>query len=269
MLKHLTAIWTFRHFWMALVRMDLRTRYRRSVLGIGWSVLNPVLMSAVIVLGIGKIMGAGADLGPFEYGAFLLPGMCTWEFLRNSTTMGCNALVHNEAYIRQCPLPYGIYPLRTVLGTGVHFLITLGVTLVLNAGLLGLAGKDPLTPLTAAWCLPVVVVVLGLFCWGMATLTAFATAYFPDTQHLVEVSATMLFFLTPIMIPPQSMNQLLQDVAPYNPIGVFLDLVRTPVVHGRVPAAALWTQAAALAGVAFGAGCLTIGAYQKKVIFQL
>ena len=49
MLSHMQSIWTFRHFWMALVKMDLRTKYRRSVLGIGWSVLNPIMMSAVLI----------------------------------------------------------------------------------------------------------------------------------------------------------------------------------------------------------------------------
>ena len=268
MLSDVKAIWTFRHFWLALVRMDLRTRYRRSVIGVGWSVMNPILMSVVIVLGLGKVMSNNASWA--DFGAFLLPGLCVWEFIRNSTTAGSNALVHNEAYIRQCPLPYGIYPLRTVLGTGVHFLITLGVTILLNCGLYALDGtRDPLLPLRSVWCLPAIVAVLFVFCWGMATLTAFATAYFPDTQHLVEVLASMLFFLTPVMIPPDKLPEVLRAVEPYNPICVYLELIRDPLVRGQVPRAELWGQAGLFAAVAFGLGCVTIGRLQKKVIFQL
>src|SRR5687767_4935283 len=95
MLHHLKAVWTFRHFWMSLVRMDLRSRYRRSVLGIGWSVLNPILMSAVFCLVLGQIMDiTSADTwqsypAPWRaYGAFLLCGMAVWEFMRNSMSSG-------------------------------------------------------------------------------------------------------------------------------------------------------------------------------------
>lgn len=272
MLTHLRAVWTFRHFWLSLVRMDLRTRYRRSVLGIGWSVLHPVLMSAVIVMGLGGLLrGGGADMPPTVFGAFLLPGLCAWDFLRNSTVFGGHALVMNEAYIRQCPLPYGIYSLRTVMGTGVHFVITLLVSVALVSLLFGLGegSKSWATPFQSAWCLPGSVAILFVFCWGTATMMAFAAAYFPDTQHLAEVTATMLFFLTPVMIPEARLPEFMRDVAPYNPFVVFLELVRTPLFDGVPPPRESWAQAAALAAASFAGGSLTIRALQKKVIFQL
>ena len=65
------AIWRCRYFWMSLVKMDLRTRYRRSVLGIGWSLLNPIAMTAIFCVVFSKVFG-GDDIG--GYGAYLLAG---------------------------------------------------------------------------------------------------------------------------------------------------------------------------------------------------
>ena len=291
MIDHMATVWRFRHFWMSLVRMDLRTRYRRSVLGIGWSVLNPVLMSIVIVIGFGKVLGRGGNV--WDYGAFLLPGLCTWEFLRNSTTMGCDALVHNEAYIRQCPLPYSIYTLRTILSTGVHYLITLAVTVLISCVLLGVlsdrAGDDAqaapvsigflppheavergaLAPIENLWVLPGVVAILFVFAWGSATVAAFAAAYFPDVKYLIDVAATMMFFLTPIMIPIGSLGTVLSEITPYNPIFYFLELVRHPLYYGTLPPWQLWAVCAAMAVASFLCGSLAIKLYSRKVIFQL
>lgn len=271
MFQHLKAVWTFRYFWMSLVKMDLRSRYRRSVLGIGWSVLHPIAMSGVFCLVFSQIMDIrGDDWERFGYpaawrgyAAFLLTGMAIWDFIKTSVTVGCHALMHNEAYIRQCPLPYGIYPLRTVMGTGIHFLISLVVVLVLVSLL-----KGSLSPFTMLWAVIPVVVMMFVFCWALATLAAFATVYFHDTTHLVEVGSQLMFFLTPIMYTREKLGSI-EWLADLNPVVVFLELVRTPLVYGQIPDAPVYLQGLALtlgaAGLAFG----TIAWLQKKVIFQL
>jgi len=264
MLSHIQSIWTFRHFWMALVKMDLRTKYRRSVLGVGWSVLNPILMSAVLMLGFGRVLGGGDTIR--EYGAFLLSGLCVWEFMRNSMSIGCNALTQNEAYIRQSPLPYGIYPLRTVAGTGIHFLISLTVTVVIVCVL-----KDSASPLLHAWVVLPTVALLFVFCWSLAAIFAFANAYFHDTQHLTDVVMSLLFFLTPVMIKPENQPEAIRAANAYNPFNVFMQLVRQPLISADdpFPSGELWVQAAGLTAILFALACSTVGALQKKVIFQL
>jgi ABC-type polysaccharide/polyol phosphate export permease len=269
MLQHLKAVWTFRYFWLALVKMDLRSRYRRSVLGIGWSVLHPIAMSAVFCLVFSEIMNIqGADWPGYRaawrgYAAFLLTGMTVWEFIRNSTVIGCHALIHNEAYIRQCPLPYGIYPLRTVMGTAVHFVISTAVVMVLVCVL-----KGSVAPLGVLWAVLPVMVLLFAFCWATATLAAFATVYFHDTSHLFEVGAQLMFFLTPIMYDRKKLGPM-EWLADINPVNLFLELVRTPVVDGVLPHPGLYAQGVVLTAAAVGLAFGTIGWLQKKVIFHL
>jgi ABC-type polysaccharide/polyol phosphate export permease len=256
---------------MSLVRMDLRSRYRRSVLGIGWSVLHPIAMSGVFCLVFAEIMrvqGGDASGYPAQwrwYAAYLLSGMAVWEFIRNSTAIGCQALIANEAYIRQCPLPYGIYPLRTVMGTAIHFVISMVVVVVLVCIL-----KASPEPLGVLWAVVPVMVLLFFFCWALATLAAFATAYFHDTAHLVEVGSQLFFFLTPIMY----VRSILEDngakaLVDLNPVMVFLELIRTPLVSGTIPEGHIYLQGVALTVAAVGLAFGTIGWLQKKVIFQL
>jgi ABC-type polysaccharide/polyol phosphate export permease len=271
MFAHLKAVWTFRYFWMSLVKMDLRTRYRRSFLGIGWSVLHPIAMSGVFCLVFSQIMNiqsvewtkAGYPAAWRGYAAFLLTGMAVWEFIRNSTVNGCQALIVNEAYIRQCPLPYGIYPLRTVMGTGIHFVISMTVVLVLVSVL-----KGSPSVLGVLWAVLPVMVMLFFFCWAMATLMAFATVYFHDTAHLAEVGSQLFFFLTPIMYTREQLGSI-KFLADINPVNLFLELIRTPIVFGEVAAPAVYLQGAVLTAAAVGLAAGTIGWLQKKVIFQL
>lgn len=270
-MQHLRAVWAFRHFWLSLVRMDLRSRYRRSVLGVGWSLLQPIAMSGVLCLVFSSLfpMSDATLVGypaPWRaYAAYLLSGMMVWDFLRNSMLMGCTSLIHNEAYIRQCPLPYGIYPLRTVMGTGVHFLISLVATTTLVCLLKGSTG-----PFGMLWAVLPVIPLLFLFAWGLATVAGFATVYFHDTSHLIEVGAQLFFFLTPIMYTADKLIEKgLGDLIGLNPVVPFLELVRQPLMNGTPAGLPVYLQAATLAIVAVGLGFGTIGWLQKKVIFHL
>src|SRR5580700_4749353 len=99
--NYLQAIWRCRYFWLSLVKMDLRTRYRRSILGMGWSLLHPIAMTAIICTMFHQIMGVNI----LEYGPFLLAGLACWQFIIGATIQGCQSLFQGESYIRQYPAP--------------------------------------------------------------------------------------------------------------------------------------------------------------------
>lgn len=269
MTQHLRAVWTFRHFWLSLVRMDLRQKYRRSVLGMGWSLVHPIAMAAVFCVVFKDLMKVSDWRA---YGCYLLGGFAVWDFLRNSLLSGCTTFVRNESYIRQCPLPYGIYPLRTVMGTAIHFMIALGVVLAMVVVL------QPLHPKThevvRVWSgIPAAVpgiLLAFVFAWSIATLAAFATIYFHDTQHLCEVGAQLLFFLTPLMYQREVLDAKgLGWVVDLNPVNVYLELIRMPLTLGETPTAVLYAQGCAISAVALGLAFGTVAWLQKKLIFQL
>src|SRR5438552_2588975 len=117
MLTYLQNVWKYRYFWMSLVKMDLRTRYRRSLLGLGWSLLQPAAMMCVMCIAFQHLLKARAP----DYIAHLLTGIVCWNFIQQCALQGCQCFFQGESYIRQCPLPLAIYPLRTAIGSFFHF----------------------------------------------------------------------------------------------------------------------------------------------------
>jgi len=260
MFQQLTAVWKFRYFWLSLVRMDLYTRYRRSVLGIGWSLLTPLAMTGIFCVVFSTLNGSNWK----DYAQQTLAALAAWEFLRNTLVSGCKSFIQNEAYIRLSPLPFGIYPLRTVMGNSIHFFITLGVLVALVA-FLGTVFIQP-----TIWLVVPAVLMMMLFGWGIATIAAFATTYFHDVSHLIEVSAQAFFFLTPIIYPPSLLiNQSLGWLVEVNPVYVFIELIREPLVAGKMPAFDRYAYAGGLTAASIGLAMGTIAWLQKRVVFQL
>ena len=264
MLHHIIAVWVYRHFWLSLVRADLRQRYRRSVLGLGWSLLQPLAMTATFCLVFSSILG-NADWK--HYAPYLLGGMCVWEFIRNSLTTGCTTFIRNEAYIRQCPLPVSIYPLRTVLGVAIHFLISLFVVVTLVSLLNWETG-----PIRVLWAVIPSVLMVIVFAWSVSTLAAFANVYFHDTQHIVDVGAQLWFFITPIIYMRSHLdNKQMGWVADLNPVYTYISLIRDPLVFDGhpIPTAEAYAHGASLTLVTFGLACGAIAWLHRKLIFQL
>ncbi len=262
MIQHIKTVWQFRYFWSSLVQLDLRNRYRHSVLGIGWSLLHPLALTVVFCIAFGAILG---NQNWREFAPKLLACLAVWDFLKGSLTAGCDAFIRNESYIRQSPLPYSIYPLRAVLGTFIHFVISLALVIVAVAVLQDTT--DVLARFAAA--IPAIL-MLTVFCWSIATIAAFANAYFHDTKHLIEVVTQLLFFLTPIMYDPTlAIEKIGFWIIEFNPAAYFLLAISYPLAKGTpVPADLLATVAALTAG-AFGLACCTMAWLQKRLIFQL
>ncbi len=258
--SYFADIWRCRYFWMSLVKMDLRTRYRRSVLGMGWSLLHPIAMTVILCTVFHKVFEVDVN----EYAPFLLAGLACWNYLVSTTLQGCQCLFQGEPYIRQYPAPLAIYSLRTALGGTVHFLVALVVVLVLAWSFKGFAN-----PLSLLSLMPTVA-LLFLFAWSAALLAGFANVYFQDTQHLCEVGFQILFYATPIMYPADRLRDShLAWLVNYNPLVALLELVRQPILEGRVPTTATYATAAATVLVTAVIAAGTLIRLQRRLIFHL
>lgn len=254
------AVWRCRYFWLSLVKMDLRSRYRRSVLGLGWSLMHPILMTIVFCTMFATIFRVKIE----EFAPYVLAGLACWNFLLVCTTQGCHCFFLGESYIRQYPSPLAIYPLRTALSSAVHFLIALVVVLGLVWYLKGFANLA---------FLPVLIpnlLLIFVFGWSLAVLTGFANVYFQDTQHICEVGFQILFYATPIMYPPGMLQgTALESVLRLNPFISILALVRSPVVDGQFPAMDVFAVAGFTVVVTTLTAALMLTRLQRRLIFHL
>lgn len=259
--KYVYAIWRSRFFWFSLVKKDLRTRYRRSMLGVGWSLLHPLMMAAVICIVFHQIL----HLDVRHYGLSLLTGLAFWNCLTFATLQGCQSFFHGEAYIRQQPAPLAIYPLRITLGATIHFTLAL-LMITLLAGIVQANGFHPL----ALFSLAPTLLLVFVFCWSLATLAALATVFFQDTQHLSEVGFQILFYMTPIIYDPRVLGEnKIGWVIQWNPLTVMLHLIRDPIVEGSVPSLRTYATAAAIVGATATVAVLALVRFQRRVIFYL
>jgi ABC-type polysaccharide/polyol phosphate export permease len=258
--NYLAAIWKCRYFWMSLVKMDLRTRYRRSVLGMGWSLLHPIAMTTILCTVFHKVFKVDVR----EYAPFLLAGLACWDYVTTVTLQGCQCLFQGESYIRQYPAPMAVYPLRTALGGTVHFLIALVVVLGLTWYMRGFGNVLCLFSLVPT------VVMLFFFGWSLALLAGFINVYFQDTQHLTEVAFRILFYATPIMYREEMLRENhLGWLVDCNPLVIFLKLIREPIMEGRVPALTTFGLAGLTVLGAVSAAGVILARLQRRLIFHL
>jgi len=258
--NYLAEIWRCRYFWITLVKVDLRTRYRRSILGLGWSLLHPVAMTTILCIVFHTIFKVHIR----EYAPFLLAGLATWNYVLSSTLSGCQCFFQGESYIRQYPAPFAIYPLRTALGGTVHFLIALSVTVMLSwycKGFSNLASLLSLIP---------VLLVMFILSWSLAVLAGFANVHFQDTQHLSDVAFQILFYATPIIYSASALKEnLFSRFLLFNPLYYILEMVRAPIVDAKLPPADFYIIACSTVSVLFLAACLTLVRLQRRLVFHL
>jgi ABC-type polysaccharide/polyol phosphate export permease len=178
---------------------------------------------------------------------------------------GCQCFFLGEAYIRQCPLPLAIYPLRTAIGALFHFAMGLVVVTGLCAVMRGLPGPAAFLSLLPS------LLILFLFGWALAVLGGSANVFFQDTQHLTEVGFQICFYLTPIIYRLEDVMSMhrLGWLLEWNPAVAFMNLIRQPLLHDTVPTAGQYLFALGIAAGAAAVAAALLGRLQRKLIFYL
>jgi lipopolysaccharide transport system permease protein len=262
MLKPFARIWACRYFWLSLVKIDLRARYRRSILGVGWSLLRPILLTIILCVVFRRLFHR-TDL--WDYAPYLLSGLCCWDYIVSSTKQGCHCFFQGESYIRQHPTPLAVFPLRVALGETFHFLVAL---LVVVGTVWYVQGFRNLPALLAL--VPTLVLLFALV-WSLALLAGFANVYFQDTQHLCDVGFQILFYMTPIVYHPDDLGKgrLYWVVMNCNPVVPFMRLFREPILDARVPPLESYLAACLAVLVVGGVAALICARARRRLIFHL
>ncbi len=189
MLKKLVEVWHYRELVFHLTVRDLKVRYKNSLLGVAWSLLNPLLMMVVLTTVYAIMLGQNKN---HDFPAFILSGLLPWNFFAATITAGTNSIVGNAPLIKKVYFPREALPVSILLSNLVNFLITIPLLIILSL-LLGVQ----LTP----WILmlPLVIVVQMIFSLGVTLLLAAFNVFYRDVQQILSVVMLAWFFLTPIV----------------------------------------------------------------------
>lgn len=195
-----------------------------------WSLLKPLALGAVLFVALSQIVRIRVD----NYHLVLLTGLFPWVWFQTAVLMATPSFTNNAPLLKKVPFPRFVLPLSTILNAGVHFLITIPVLVIL----LGIAGRFP----AATWLIgiPVLVVLqLGLL-MGLVLLMASIDVFFRDLEHFVEVSMTLLFYLTPILYPLELVPERWRPVVLANPLTALIGAWRDLFMDNRLPGLDLW-----------------------------
>jgi lipopolysaccharide transport system permease protein len=228
----LRSAWRNRALILALSKRDIRGRYRGSVIGIFWSLLNPLLMLAVFTFVFGEIFQArwagSQQTGGLDYAAALFSGLLIFNLFSECIGKAPGLIFGNANYVKKVVFPLEVLAIVTLITATFHLLIAYGILLVLIL-LSGwvLSWTALLLPLIFA---PFMLMVLG-FTWGLAALGV----YLRDISQLVGPGLTATMFLTPIFYPLSSVSSKLLPIFMVNPLTFIIEQVRAVLLHQSMP----------------------------------
>jgi lipopolysaccharide transport system permease protein len=242
----------YRELFGNLFRRDVQAKYRGSVLGLAWTLANPVLLMAVYLL-VFSVLWKTPFGSEGHYALFLLVGLSAWIFFATSVQSASRSLLDNANLIRKTRFPRQLVPLAVVATHLISFGVMLLVLLVLNFALL------PRVRGTEWLALPLGLAIVAITC-GLALALAALNVLFRDIEFLVAALLLPLFFLTPILYPLNN-SQIASrpwvvDVIHWgNPLSPPIEALRAPLFYGHLPGVGdtLYTVVAALAALALGA----------------
>jgi lipopolysaccharide transport system permease protein len=188
-IEWLASMWTYRELVRNMVVRDVKVRYKNSVLGVLWSLLNPLLMTMVFTLVFTVMAPAGGNIDSFP--VFILCGLLPWNLFSNSVIGTTNSIVENASLVNKVYFPREILPVANVLAELVNFCLAL----VILFGMIFVSGIR-LTPW--ALLLPLVILIQVIFTVGIGFILATLNVFYRDTQHIMTVIMLAWFFVTPV-----------------------------------------------------------------------
>lgn len=241
-----------------LVVRDLKIKYKSSVLGFLWSLLNPLLMLVVYTFAFRVVMHQ-----PGDFAFYFIVGYLPWNFFAQSLAFGVGAIVDNGALLKKVYFPREILPLSLVLSTFVQFLLTF---LILPPMYLYFGHT---IGLSIVW-LPVILALHIGFTLGIAMVLATVYVYFRDTRHFVEILLNVWFWFTPIVYRlsmvegDDPLHVAMVSALKLNPMTVFLEAYRAVLFHARFPEPMLMAQVAGWSVLALLFGSSLFGRYKLR-----
>lgn len=181
----------YRELFVNLVRKELKVKYKNSVLGFFWSLLNPALYLAIFWLVFTKFLGQGIP----NFAIYLLSGLLGWNLWATSLGTSATSLIGNASLVTKVYFPREVLPLSTIGASVVHFFFQLVVLVVALVALRSPVGTAALVLVPSA--LAVELVLLA----GVCLIVAVLNVYFRDVQHLLELALLAWFWMTPIVYP--------------------------------------------------------------------
>jgi len=224
--EELREIFNYRYLLLQLVRRDILTRYKRSFLGVAWTMLNPLGMMVVWTIAFSQFFKA-SNLP--SYPSYVLSGLLAWNFFSQTTTASMVNLVWGGGLLNRIYMPRTSFAIAA-MGTG---LVNISLSMVPLIGVMFITG------LKLHWSIlftPISVLILVGFALGVGLLISTLAVYFPDIAEMYQIVIMAWMFLTPVMYPETILPAQYRGlITALNPMYHMVKLFRIPIYFGRLP----------------------------------
>jgi lipopolysaccharide transport system permease protein len=248
-LVNFRELWQFRELLYFLTWRDVKIRYKQTILGAAWAVLQPAMMMVVFTIFFGRMAGLSGEAGS-HYPIFVLAGLLPWTFFSTAITNAGNSVVGSERLITKIYFPRLAIPFASVGAALVDFLVACGLLAAMMA-----VYRVPPTP--QVLLAPVIFALILLAALGLGTMLAALNVAYRDFRYIVPFLVQVGMFATPTlyMERPVGSSRLVQVLLLVNPMTSLIAGFRASVLGGEIP----WGPVAVAATMGIGlfvGGCL-------------
>ncbi|MDR3136270.1 MAG: ABC transporter permease [Coriobacteriales bacterium] len=222
--RYLPAFLQYRSLLFNLVSKDIKIKYRRSVLGLLWSVLQPLFIMLIVSAVFSHILRVGVE----NYPAFYITGILIFSFIIESTSLSLNSISGSASLLKKVYIPKYLFPLEKCLFACVNMLFSL-IAVVFVYLILG-------TPLhLTGLLLPIPMFYAAVFSVGLGLVLSAAVMFFRDVSHLYAIWTTAWMYLTPVLYPLDILPGFMQAILSFNPLVYYVGYARDVMLYGVVP----------------------------------
>ena len=235
----------YRYLLLFMVKRDFLTRYRKNVLGILWSLLNPLLTMLVMTMVFSLLFRFKIE----NYPVYFLSGLIMYSFFNEATSMAMTSIISGENIIKKVYVPKYIFPLSKVSSALTNLMFSFAAFLLVCI----------ITGAPLRWTMlltPIPIIYIFVFALGVAMLMSALAVFFRDIMHMYSVCLVLLMYLTPIIYPIDILPERVKPFIGINPLYHFVECFRDFVLRGIIPD--IWSNVVC---IGFGMAALCCGVY--------
>ena len=257
-IEELVALLTYKELVIQFVSRAIKTRYKRSFLGIVWTMLNPLLTMIVLTVVFSSIFRFSVE----NYPVYILSGLTVWNFFSSATNGAMGEMVWSGSLLSRIYVPKSVFAVTAAGASLVNLLIAL-IPLFIIAIFLGVK----ITP--AILVMPLAVLFLVMFALGIGLLVSVAVVYFADMIPVYEVLLVLWMYATPIIYPIDIIPENLTWIYKLNPMYYLLTVFRDPLYNGVIPDASFWVIGGFCACLALTVGALVFTSKAHEYAYRI
>ena len=248
----------YRFLFEELVKRDFKKKYKRTVLGIFWSLLSPLLQLMVMSLVFSRFFGRTTQY----YNSYLFIGNLVYSFFKESTNGGMQALMQNSGIITKINTPKYVFLLSKNVSVLINFALSLVIMFIFVA-------VDGVAFHWRFFLLLYPILCLLAFNIGVGLILSALFVFFKDVQYLYDIFTLLLMYLSAIFYPVESFSYAIQRLFLFNPVFTYIHYCRHIVLYGMIPSLNLHLLCGGYAFIALLVGAVIYKKYNYRFIYYM